>query len=65
MLKPYAKNLQTGEVRQIHSIRYDAKGNITRVVVFPEQFNNVTNYFWKDVRYTFAQDIEQAKELLQ
>ena len=65
ILKPYAKNLQTGEVRQIHSIRYDAEGNITRVVVFPEQFNNVTNYFWKDVRYAFAQDIEQAKELLQ
>lgn len=57
-LKPYAKNLQTGEVRQVFELRYNADGVVTRVVVFPE-------HVWKDVRYTFAQNIEQAEELLQ
>lgn len=56
-LKPYAKNLQTGEVRQVLELHYDANGVVTRAVV--------SNNVWKDVRYTFAQDIEQAKELLQ
>lgn len=56
-LKPYAKNLQTGEVRQVLELHYDANGVVTRVIV--------SNNIWKDVRYTFAQNIEQAKELLQ
>lgn len=56
-LKPYAKNLQTGEVRQVLELHYNVDGVVTRVIV--------PNNIWKDVRYTFAQNIEQAKELLQ